>query len=143
MRNRLEDSQEERASVFLGSKVIPQEMCFVPSPPPPPPLPPPSFVLVAGSERGTKKRRKKREGIKECKQDDVRDGWRDGWRSSSLSACMCVRMVCAHLSVFIRLYCRERGDALMDEEHPLPFQQWKCLKHPGPRDGPCHSLPSW
>ncbi|TWW65345.1 CUB and sushi domain-containing protein 2 [Takifugu flavidus] len=30
---------------------------------------------------------------------------------------------------------------VMDERHPLPVQQWKCLKHLGPRDGPCHSPP--
>lgn len=33
--------------------------------------------------------------------------------------------------------------ALMDERHPLPVHQWKCLKHLSPWDGPCHTLPSW
>lgn len=32
---------------------------------------------------------------------------------------------------------------LMDERHPLLVQQWKGLKHRGPRDGPCHSPPCW
>lgn len=45
LKNRLEDSKEERASVLQGSKVIPQETHFIPSPSPL------SFVLVASSER--------------------------------------------------------------------------------------------
>lgn len=115
--NRLENSQEERASVIVGLKVIPQQKGFIPSPSPL------SFVLVTSNERVWR----------EKGGNDVRDGWRDGWRGSWLSACMCLG---------IYYYPVERG-ALMDEEHPLPFQQWKCLKHPGPRDGPCHSPPSW
>lgn len=51
-------------------------------------------------------------------------------------------------SVHMRLCTFERIHMLplercvvMDERHPLPVQQWKRLKHLGPRDGPCHSPP--
>lgn len=90
--------------------------------------------------------------------DGVGDGRGDGWLEllSSLCAYMCV-CLCVGVSAHISLCALEcvymavasstsarcgKGDALMDEEHPLPFQQWKCLKRLGPRDGPCHSLPA-
>lgn len=45
LRNRLEDSKEDRASVLEGSKVIPQETHFIPSPSPL------SFFLFTGNEK--------------------------------------------------------------------------------------------
>lgn len=53
------------------------------------------------------------------------------------SSCLCA---CARFERAPRCFLRERR-ALMDERRPLPLQQWKCLKHRGPRDAPCHSPP--
>lgn len=68
-----------------------------------------------------------------------RDGWWwQGLCSSALSAVcyVCVRFRSEPL----------KGDALMDEELPLPPRQWKCTKRPGGSRGgerPRHSPPSW
>ena len=39
----------------------------------------------------------------------------------------CAQGVCVCVYVCARQW-------VMDEQHPLPFQQWKCLKHSDPRD---------
>lgn len=60
--------------------------------------------------------------------DDV--GRCDGWGSSPFAPSMYVPAHTRAPSYTSRSQPVE-GDALMDEEHPLPLQQWKCLKHPG------------
>lgn len=56
----------------------------------------------------------------------------DGWQE--------LFVLGAYVLVHIHVLPLERC-VVMDERHPLPVQQWKCLKHLGPRDGPCHSPP--
>lgn len=64
----------------------------------------------------------------------------------ALTVCVCMYIWLKHFRAFI-YFCyqpmrAEEGSALMDEEHPLPLQQWKCFKRPGSRDELCHSFPS-
>lgn len=73
------------------------------------------------------KGKKRRRASRWCKS-----GRCDGWQE--------LFVLGAYVLVHIHVLPLERC-VVMDERHPLPVQQWKCLKHLGPRDGPCHSPP--
>lgn len=62
--------------------------------------------------------------------DDVKvGGVMDGGDPLLLPACMFLHILERARTLPAR--SRVEGDVLMDEEHPLPLQQWKRLKHPG------------
>lgn len=83
LKNRLEDTQEERAAVLLGSKVFSQETSFILS------SSPLSFVLVTRNERSWGGE-KKGGGIKKCERMmKGKDGVMDS--AASRSPYVCVR----------------------------------------------------
>lgn len=79
-----------------------------------------------------KLKREEKEGMQ---ADSVRLGGVMDGRSSLFSVRMCM---CTPERIHVLPLERR---VLMDERHPLLVQQWKCLKHLGPRDGSCHSPP--
>lgn len=94
-------------------------------------LPCPLSLSLAKWEEEEKKGRDKGMQADYVQERGVMDG-----RISSSLLCMLLRMLtCFYWQSVER-------DALMDERHPLPFQQCQCLMHPGLRDWPYHSLPS-
>lgn len=97
-----------------------------------------SSVLCPGNQEWEELRGWKKGGeMKKCERMmKGKDGVMDSAASRSPYVCVraCVRAwACAHDSLLLARVCVVERDALMNEEHPLPFQQWKSLKHPGPQ----------